>query len=204
MISKTVLLSLFAYLSGSLPWGVILTRLFTDVDVRSEGSKNIGANNVFRLAGKRLGVLTLSGDLLKGALPVFVAMLWLDVSDWKGEVLLCLVALSAFAGHLFSIFLGFRGGKGVATAAGGFLALSPLSFLVCFLVYVLVVCWTGYSSAGSLSAAAVLPGAVWLATHSVPILLCALVMAVAIYVRHEDNIRRLIKRTEYSPLRREK
>lgn len=204
MISKTILLLLFAYFCGSLPWGVIFTRLFSAVDVRAEGSKNIGANNVYRLAGKKLGLLTLSGDLLKGAVPVIVATLWLDASGWKGEVLVCLVALSAFAGHLFSIFLGFRGGKGVATAAGGFLALSPMSLLVCFLVYVLVVCWTGYSSAGSLSASAVLPGAVWLATHSIPLLLCALVMAVAIYVRHADNIKRLIKRTEYSPLRRER
>ena len=201
MIFKTVLLLPFAYLLGSIPWGVILTRIFSNVDVRSAGSGNIGAYNVFRVAGKRLGLLTLGGDLLKGAIPVLVGVFWLGVSDWKGEVLVSLIALSAFAGHLFPLFLGFKGGKGVATAAGCFLVISPLVFLVCVLVYVLVLCWWGYSSAGSLSAAAILPGAVWLVTHSVPVTGCALIMVVIIFVRHAGNIRRLLKGTEHSSLR---
>ena len=202
MILKAILLLPIAYLLGSIPWGVILTRIFSDVDVRAAGSKNIGAYNVFRLAGKRLGLMTLGGDLLKGAIPVLVGISWLGVSDWKGEVLVCLVALSAFAGHLFPVFLGFKGGKGVATAAGCFLVISPFVFLVCVLVYVVVLCCWGYSSAGSLSAATILPGAVWLATHSVPVTGCALVMAVLIFVRHADNIKRLVDGTEHSSLRR--
>ncbi len=201
MILKTVLLLLFAYLLGSVPWGVILTRIFSDVDITSEGSKNIGAYNVFRLAGMRLGLITLGGDLLKGAIPVLVAIFWLGVSDWKGEVSVCLVALSAFVGHLFPLFLGFKGGKGVATAAGCMLVISPRGFIVCALVYVLVLCWWGYSSAGSLSAAAVLPGAMWLASHSAPLTGCALIMAVIIFVRHTDNIKRLLEGTEHSSLR---
>jgi glycerol-3-phosphate acyltransferase PlsY len=201
MIFKTMLLLPFAYLLGSVPWGVILTRVFSDVGIRSEGSGNIGAYNVFRVAGKSLGLMTLGGDLLKGAIPVLVGIFWLGVSDWKGEVLVSLIALSAFAGHLFPVFLGFKGGKGVATAAGCFLVISPLVFLISVLVYVLVLCSWGYSSAGSLSAAAILPGAVWLATHSVPLTGCALIMAVIIFVRHADNIRRLLKGTEHSSLR---
>ncbi len=201
MIFKTMLLLPFAYLLGSVPWGVILTRVFSDVDIGSEGSGNIGAYNVFRVAGKSLGLMTLGGDLLKGAIPVLVGIFWLGVSDWKGEVLVSLIALSAFAGHLFPVFLGFKGGKGVATAAGCFLVISPLVFLISVLVYVLVLCSWGYSSAGSLSAAAILPGAVWLATHSVPLTGCALIMAVIMFVRHADNIRRLLKRTEHSSLR---
>jgi len=201
MIFKTMLLLPFAYLLGSVPWGAILTRVFSDVDIRSEGSGNIGAYNVFRVAGKSLGLMTLGGDLLKGAIPVLVGIFWLGVSDWKGEVLVSLIALSAFAGHLFPLFLGFKGGKGVATAAGCFLVISPLVFLISVLVYVLVLCSWGYSSAGSLSAAAILPGAVWLATHSVPLTGCALIMAVIIFVRHADNIRRLLKGTEHSSLR---
>jgi glycerol-3-phosphate acyltransferase PlsY len=201
MIFKTMLLLPFAYLLGSVPWGVILTRVFSDVDIGSEGSGNIGAYNVFRVAGKSLGLMTLGGDLLKGAIPVLVGIFWLGVSDWKGEVLVSLIALSAFAGHLFPVFLGFKGGKGVATAAGCFLVISPLVFLISVLVYVLVLCSWGYSSAGSLSAAAILPGAVWLATHSVPLTGCALIMAVIIFVRHADNIRRLLKGTEHSSLR---
>ena len=196
MIFKTILLLPFAYLLGSVPWGVILTRIFSDVDVRSTGSGNIGAYNVFRLAGKTLGLLTLLGDLLKGAIPVLVGVLWLVVSDWKGEVLVSLIAVSAFVGHLFPFFLKFKGGKGVATAAGCFLVISPLSFLVCLLVYILMLCWWGYSSVGSLSAAVMLPGAVWLTTHSIPITGCALIMALMIFIRHADNIKRLLKGRE--------
>jgi glycerol-3-phosphate acyltransferase PlsY len=198
MIFKTMILLPMAYLLGSVPCGVILTRIFSDVDIRSAGSGNIGAYNVFRIAGKRLGLMTLGGDLLKGAIPVLVGVFWLGVSDWKVEVLVSLIALSAFAGHLFPLFLGFKGGKGVATAAGCFLVISPIVFLVGVMVYVLVLCWWGHSSTGSLSAAAILPGAVWVATHSVPLTGCALIMAVIIFVRHADNIRRLLKGTENS------
>lgn len=201
MIRKAILLLPFAYLLGSVPCGVILTRIFCDVDLRAAGSKNIGAYNVFRVAGKRLGLMTLGGDLLKGAIPVLVGIFWLGISDWKGEVLVCLIALSAFAGHLFPVFLGFKGGKGVATAAGCFLVISPFAFLACVLVYVLVLCCWGYSSAGSLSAAAILPGAIWLATHSLPITGCAFIMALLIFVRHADNIKRLLEGTEHSSLR---
>ena len=196
MIFKVTLLFPLAYLVGSVPWGLILTRIFSDTDIRAAGSGNIGASNVFRLTGKTLGLLTLGGDLLKGAIPVLAGTLWIGTSDWRGQVLVSLVALSAFAGHLFPVFLRFKGGKGVATAAGCFLVISPLSFLVCLLVYVLMVCWWGYSSVGSLSAAAILPLAVWLATGSVPATVCALTMAVMIFVRHADNIKRLLEGTE--------
>jgi glycerol-3-phosphate acyltransferase PlsY len=201
MIFKFIILLPFAFCLGSVPWGVVLTRLFSDVDIRKAGSQNIGAYNVYRVAGKKLGVMTLVGDLLKGAIPVLAAVHWLEISGWKGELSVCLVALSAFSGHLFSVFLGFKGGKGVATAAGCFLVMSPLVLLVCALVYVLVFCIWGYSSAGSLAAAAVLPGAIWLATSSVPITGCALVMALLIFARHADNIKRLLHGVEHSSLR---
>jgi len=197
MISKALILLPAAFLLGSVPWGVIVTRLFSDVDIRGAGSRNIGAYNVYRVAGKKLGVMTLVGDLSKGAIPVLAAVHWFGISGWKGELWVCLVALAAFAGHLFPVFLGFKGGKGVATAAGCFLVISPLVFLVCVLVYVLVLCTSGYSSAGSLSAAAVLPGAIWLATHSVPITGCAFVMALLIFARHAENIRRLVHGMEH-------
>jgi glycerol-3-phosphate acyltransferase PlsY len=201
MILKAVILIAIAYCMGAVPWGVILTRLFGHADVRKAGSGNIGAYNVYRVAGKRLGIMTLLGDLSKGAVPVLIAMSWVGVSDWKAEVVVCLIALAAFAGHLFSVFLGFKGGKGVATAAGCLLIMSPLAFLICTLVYVLVLCSSGYSSAGSLSAAALLPGAIWLATHSAPMTVCFLVMAVLVFIRHADNIKRLLKGTEHSSLR---
>ena len=201
MIFKFIILLPFAFCLGSVPWGVVLTRLFSDVDIRKAGSQNIGAYNVYRVAGKKLGVMTLVGDVLKGAIPVLAAVHWLEISGWKGELLVCLVALSAFSGHLFSVFLGFKGGKGVATAAGCFLVMSPIVLLVCVLVYVLVFCIWGYSSAGSLAAAAVLPGAIWLATRSVPVTGCALIMALLIFARHADNIKRLLHGVEHSSLR---
>jgi glycerol-3-phosphate acyltransferase PlsY len=201
MTSKIIILPLFAFLLGSVPWGVILTRLFSDTDVRKAGSGNIGAYNVYRLAGRRLGVMTLAGDLLKGAVPVLAAVCLVEVSGWKGELWICLVALSAFAGHLYPIFLGFKGGKGVATAAGCFLIISPLAFLVCVLVYLLGLCSTGYSSAGSLCAAVVLPIAIWFATHSLIMTCCAIVITFFIFARHTDNMKRLLEGTEHSSLR---
>lgn len=202
MISTAILLSLCAYLLGSVPWGVILTRLLADVDIRKAGSGNIGAYNVFRLAGMRLGIATLVADILKGALPTLVAVYWFEDPGWKGEFFVCLVAMCAFVGHLYPLFLGFKGGKGAATAAGCFLVMSPpLVFVACVLVYVLVLCVSGYSSAGSLSAAAVAPWAAWLATHSIPITVFALAVALLIFVRHSDNIKRLLDGTEHSSLR---
>jgi glycerol-3-phosphate acyltransferase PlsY len=198
MIFKAALLLPASYLLGSVPWGLILTRTFSDVDIRAAGSGNIGAFNVFRLTGKRLGLLTLGGDLLKGAIPVLAGVLWIGAADWRGEVLICLIALSVFAGHLFPVFLRFKGGKGVATAAGCFLVISPPTFLVCLLVYVLMLCWWEYSSVGSLSAAAILPLVVWLSTGSVIFTGCALTMALMIFVRHADNIKRLLEGTEHT------
>ncbi|RLB86513.1 MAG: acyl-phosphate glycerol 3-phosphate acyltransferase [Deltaproteobacteria bacterium] len=187
-----------AYLVGSIPCGVVLTRLFSDVDVTKEGSGNIGAFNVFCVAGKRLGIMTLAGDVLKGALPVLFAVYRLHPPGGKSEILVCLVALLAFLGHLFPIFFHFKGGKGVATAAGCFMVISPYAFVVCALVYVMVLCFSGYSSAGSLSAATILPAATWFATHSVVITGCALIMTALIFVRHADNIKRLRNGTERS------
>jgi glycerol-3-phosphate acyltransferase PlsY len=198
MIFKAALLLPFAYLLGSVPWGLVLTRMFSDVDIRSAGSGNIGAFNVFRLTGKRLGLLTLCADFLKGAIPVLAGVLWIGTSGWREEVLICLTALSAFTGHLFPVFLRFEGGKGVATAAGCFLVISPLTFLVCLLTYVLMLCWWEYSSVGSLSAAAVLPFAAWLSTSSIPFTGCALIMAGTIFVRHAGNIKRLLEGTEHT------
>jgi glycerol-3-phosphate acyltransferase PlsY len=146
--------------------------------------------------------MTLIADLSKGALPVLAAVCWVGMSDWKGEAWVSLVALSAFGGHLYSMFLGFKGGKGVATAAGCFLVMAPLVFLICTSVYVLILCISGYSSAGSLSAAAILPGTVYVATHSVPIAACALIMAVFIFCRHKANIKRLVDGTEHSSLKK--
>ena len=121
------LLTVSAYFLGSIPFGLVLTRLFTSIDIRKTGSGNIGATNVRRMAGNLLGVLTLIGDVLKGALPVFLATALVRGEAGNiPEMIIAFVATGAFIGHLFPVYLKFKtGGKGVATAFGCFLVISP-------------------------------------------------------------------------------
>ncbi len=194
---KIIALIAFAYLSGSIPWGVILTSKVASLDIRQKGSGNIGAANVKRVAGLKLGMMTLACDVLKGFFPVFLARTIIDQAGvWK-EFWLSIVALSAFFGHLYPLFLKFKdGGKGVATAAGGFLALSPIACCASFFVYVPVVWLSKRASLGSLVSSAVLPVAVWAATRSLILTCCAVVTAASIFYRHKDNIKRLLSGTE--------
>lgn len=194
----TFALMALAYILGSIPCGLLLAQIFAGVDIRNAGSGNIGAQNVLRTAGVKLGVLTLAGDALKGSIPALIALRLLGITGWQAQTWVSIIALCAFLGHLFSVFLGFKGGKGVATAAGCFLVLSPLALVVCFALYVLVVCIWGYSSLGSLAAAAMLPGAVWVMSHSIPFLICALIMTIFVFARHAGNIKRLLSGTEPS------
>ncbi len=194
---KFFLLPVFAYLLGSIPWGIVLTRLFTSADIRHEGSGNIGATNVARIAGPTLGVLTLVGDMLKGAIPVWIATAIATPNDLMGEIYISLVALAAFLGHLYPVYMRFKkGGKGVATAAGCFAVISPLAFVVLILVFIMFVCWLNRVAVASLSAAAALPVAVWKATGSGVLTGCAVVTAILIYFRHMDNIKRLLNGME--------
>ena len=197
VILKVIGLILVAYLSGAIPFGLVLTKCFTTIDIRKQGSGNIGATNVRRMAGNFLGAVTLSGDLLKGALPVLLALNVLPEALPGREVYTALVALAAFCGHLYPIYLGFKdGGKGVATAAGCFVVLSPWAALVALLVFILGLCWYNRVSVASLAAAAVLPLAVWKAT-GVPSTtgITALITALIVY-RHKENIKRLISGQE--------
>ncbi len=191
-------LTFTAYLLGSIPFGLVLTRLFTSVDIRKTGSGNIGATNVRRMAGNLLGFLTLLGDVLKGAFPVLLALtlFWGEPRDSVQAITAC-VAVAAFAGHLFPIYLGFKtGGKGVATALGGCLVMAPLAVFVSLIIFVGVVKITRRVSAGSLAATAVLVPAVWLTTASAAYLVGSLAMAVFIFGRHRDNLKRLFAGTE--------
>jgi len=153
---KVFMLPVFAYLLGSIPWGIVLTRLFTSVDIQSEGSGNIGATNVARIAGSTLGILTLIGDMLKGGIPVWIAVVLATPNSFWGEIYISLVALAAFSGHLYPVYMRFKkGGKGVATAAGCFAVISPVSFMVAILVFIMFVCWLNIVAVASLAAAAV-------------------------------------------------
>jgi len=193
-----ILLPLIAYLLGSIPWGLVLTRVAAkDVDIRQHGSGNIGATNVRRVAGNLLGMLTLTGDVLKGAVPVLAASIWGPTQGVWNDLYVPLVALAAFAGHLYPVYLGFRdGGKGVATAAGCFCVISPPSVVVAVLAFVVVAGWSNRVSAGSLFASAVLPVAVWEVTGSDWLTGCAVLIAGLIALRHLENIKRLMDGTE--------
>ena len=191
-------LSVFAYLLGSIPCGLILTKRFASIDIRQKGSGNIGATNVRRVAGTTLGAFTLACDLLKGALPVCLIIYAMAGTDkLMGEIYLSVVALSSLLGHLYPVYMKFKeGGKGVATAAGYFIIISPISCIVAMLTFILFIFLSHRVSAGSLSGAAVLPVAVWLTSHSIPLTACALITAIFIFFRHTDNIRRLLSGTE--------
>ena len=191
------LLPIFAYLLGAVPWGLVLTRRYGRDDIRRMGSGNIGATNVRRVAGNRLAVATLAADMLKGALPVWIAASTPAVAAVWTDPYAALVALMAFSGHLYPIYLRLKnGGKGVATAAGCFLVLTPPAFIGVCLIFAIVVWITNRVSAGSLAGAAALPAAVWINTRSISISGCALIVSCLIYLRHKENIKRLLSGKE--------
>jgi glycerol-3-phosphate acyltransferase PlsY len=185
-----------AYLVGSIPFGLVLGKA-AGVDVRGAGSGNIGATNVARLVGKKLGVLTLVCDALKAVLPMLAAG-WLLEPGSRHELWVALSGGAAFLGHLYPVYLKFKGGKGVATALGIFLYLSPLAAVIDVLIFVGVVYNWGYVSLGSLTAALMMPGLVWLLTGSLSNSLLALAIGVLIWVKHRDNIERLMHHKEKS------
>lgn len=186
-------LLLLAYLLGSIPWGLILSRIFARDDIRLKGSGNIGATNVARETGVIPGLLTLAGDILKGAVPVYLALLAFGSADGSGDVYLSAVALAAFSGHLFPVYLKFRdGGKGVATAAGCFAVVSPAAVLAAFGVFIAMLLVTRRVSVASLSAAATLPVAVWIAADSAIMTAAAAIVALFIFIRHGENLKRLL------------
>lgn len=183
-----------SYLLGSIPWGIIVTRLFSTADIRKEGSGNIGAANVRRVAGSTLGAITLFGDMAKGAFPVWLAATLVSSQTPWGSIYVSLVALVSFLGHLYPAYTGLKGGgKGVATAAGSFFILTPAAAMIAFLVFVMMVCFFNRVSLGSLSSAVTLPVAVWESTHSQILTGCSLIVAILIIFRHSDNIRRLLR-----------
>ncbi|MGD2269179.1 MAG: glycerol-3-phosphate 1-O-acyltransferase PlsY [Desulfobacterales bacterium] len=190
-------LPILTYLLGSVPWGLVMTRLFSALDIRQQGSGNIGATNVARLAGVPLGLLTLALDMLKGAVPVYLAIILTGQADLLSQAYVSLIALAAFGGHLYPVYLKFKaGGKGVATAIGCFIMISPGAGVMAIIIF-LIAAWTSKRvSAGSLVASAALPIAVWGFHRSMILTGCSLTIAVFIYLRHKDNIKRLLSGSE--------
>jgi glycerol-3-phosphate acyltransferase PlsY len=189
------------YLAGSIPWGVVLGRLVVGVDPRTVGSGNIGATNVARAGGKKLGVAVLVLDALKAMVPIVVTRMLLagspDVELWTVAV-----ALSAFLGHLYPVWLGFRGGKGVATGLGIFLVLSPWAAVAGIVTYAVAYGATRISSVGSLAGTAVCTLGTFVAYGwTSPISWAGVALALLIVVRHHENIRRLFTGEEKRRMR---
>lgn len=195
-MAKEYLIFVLAYLMGSIPTALLVAKPF-GLDPREHGSRNLGATNVARLLGKKWGLVTLFGDMGKGILPMLLAK-YLFSGHPEAPWLTAGAGFFAFLGHLFPIYLKFRGGKGVATAAGVFLVLCPLAILIDLAVFILVVKVTGFVSVGSLLVAALTPGLIYLFCPEKAYIIVSLAMAILICIRHQANIRRLLRGEEKS------
>ncbi len=187
-----------SYLLGSIPWSYLIVRLIKGTDVRRVGSGNVGATNVLRTAGKGAGLAALALDAAKGVAAVLIASRLGLAPVWVGAS-----AVAVVLGHVFPVFLGFRGGKGVATAAGALGTLAPWALLAAVVVFAAVVAVTRYVSLGSICAVFVFPLALWLgnragwpAVTDNAIVGAAAVVAALIVIKHQSNLRRLLAGTE--------
>ena len=188
----SIALIIVAYLLGSVPVGVIVAKLMGGVDPRKSGSGNIGATNINRTLGRGAGILTLLGDMCKGALPTYYAIY---IAGGSAD-LISLAALAAIVGHLFPIFLFFKGGKGVATALGVLIVVSPLAALICALLFAVIVFFTRYVSLGSMYSAVTMPLALALVPGKLYFVPVSVFIAMLIVFKHKENIKRLRDRTE--------
>ncbi len=188
--SHLYLLPVFAYLLGSVPFGLIFSKV-KGIDPRQHGSGNIGATNIARVLGKGWGIATLLCDTLKGFLPVFLA-----IKTDQTSFIIALTGLAAVTGHCYSIFLSFKGGKGVATALGVFLAICPLAVGIAGIVFGLAVYYTKYVSVGSLAAVASMPLLIYFFKGDSFLEAMSWTICFMIWIRHKDNISRLKKGEE--------
>jgi acyl phosphate:glycerol-3-phosphate acyltransferase len=194
---RLALVTILAYLIGSIPFGYLIVRLLSGADIRETGSGGTGATNVSRRAGKAAGILTLVLDALKGAIAVLIARALLnDGPATNHGWWIAAAAVAVIVGHIFPVWLGFRGGKGVATGAGVFLMIAPLALLGAGVVFLAVVLITRYVSLGSIVAAATIPVFGWLSGLGAPEVTGAVVGALLIIFAHRANIGRLIGGTE--------
>lgn len=182
---------LAGYLLGAVPFGVVISKIMGLPDPRTVGSKNVGFTNVLRVSGKTAGILTLIGDMGKGWVMGYAGSSWYQ-TEWAVLV----IALAPFLGHLFSPFLRFKGGKGVATALGSVLGVAPMIGLLLLLVWVGAVALWRYSSGGALSAFGCFPIVAALMHPTGPFLLFSLLVSGLIVLKHKGNITRLLQGTE--------
>ncbi len=187
----TLLACIFAYLLGSVPSGLILCRAIWHIDIREHGSRNIGATNVYRTLGKGPGAIVFLLDFLKGFLGVTIAMLLVGT-----PLAMVLGGIAAILGHSASVFLRFKGGKGVATGLGVIAMLMPVVTVIVFFAWLLIVFLTRYVSLGSIVGAALVPVLAFLFDYPTEYTLFGVLAAVLVIVRHHANIGRLLNGTE--------
>ena len=186
-----IIVVVVAYLLGSIPFGYLIVRRKIGADIRQTGSGGTGATNVSRRAGKTAGVLTLLLDAAKGCAAVLIARV-VTGDDW----VIAAAAIAALVGHIFPVWLGFRGGKGVATGVGIFAVLAPLALLCAGVIFIAIVVATRYVSLGSIIAAVLIPVIVWFQSGSQSLLTAAILGAALIVFAHRGNIKRLVSGTE--------
>jgi len=192
MIVYWILFPLAGYIVGSIPFGLLLSKTCADIDITKKGSGNIGATNVSRELGIRWGIVTLILDAMKGFLPAFSACYLFPGL----ETLIILTGIFSFFGHLFPIFLKFRGGKGVATAIGVYLAIAPLPLVIGMLAFVITVFICDFVSLGSMIFAIAMPLLFVAFRYSGITVIGSVIIAIFICFKHTENIRRLINGKE--------
>jgi glycerol-3-phosphate acyltransferase PlsY len=190
---SAIILLVASYLLGAVPTSYLVGRWARGIDLRREGSGNLGATNAFRVLGWRLAVPVLVVDMLKGWAPAYLLPRWLEVgAGWA-----LAFGAAAIVGHVFSIYMRFRGGKGVATSGGVFLGVAPWAALAAIAVWVLIVAATRIVSVASLAAALVVPVVVWVTQGVGAVLWLSLALLVFVVYAHRANIQRLLRGEEH-------
>ncbi|HBT20524.1 MAG TPA: acyl-phosphate glycerol 3-phosphate acyltransferase [Peptococcaceae bacterium] len=188
---KLAFIIILNYLVGSIPFAYIAGKVLKGIDIREYGSGNVGATNAFRVLGTGPGIFVFAADTLKGVFGVYLAKMFL-ADLW----LVVAASLAVIIGHSYSVFLGFKGGRGVATGAGIILSLSPRVLLLALILFVIIVLTTKYVSLGSITAAFSLPILMFIFNEPAPIKLLGFAAAVLVIYRHKPNIKRLLEGTE--------
>lgn len=189
---------LISFLLGSIPTGYLLIKKTHGIDIRTQGSGNIGSTNVKRVAGKKISILTQIGDILKGLIPVIIAIIISNLVEIpiSSDLFISLVALFAILGHDYTPFLGFNGGKGVNTTLGAFFLLSPVGILSGVAVYFLLRYVTKIVSIRSIALSVTIPVITYLMNCSTTVVLFTSIACVLLIIRHRDNILRIIRKEE--------
>ncbi len=191
MSESVIILTTATYFVGAIPFGLLFARWLTGKDPREHGSGNTGATNALRTGGKKVGILTLIADVFKGVIPVVIAM---QLGFSESQVMA--VALAAFLGHIFPVYLKFKGGKGVATMFGVLLPWEPLTAVISFAVWLIAFKLTRYVSLASILASFALPLLAWFTDASNAAILTCLVVGGLVTIRHHENVSRLLAGTE--------